>query len=219
MTDGTMRTDTPMERAVLGTLPFLLIGLAVSVPLLFVRWSPPPFTVVIVHLAALVLLGLIAAIRLMPLAGNDWFLGRSWSPFWRLSASGISVVFLVTGMVGLVTLASSAALRYPPSLQLLQLLSALDIAWAGAALVIGIYRAWRLPASVAAGTLLATICIWSIWKYLDVVGFGPTGEWIVDSDALARYVLPFDVIAAVMAVGAFVFGTRRQAMEQASPQS
>jgi hypothetical protein len=208
-----------MERAVLGTLPFLLIGLAVSVPLLFVQWSPPPFTVVIVHLAALVLLGLIAAIRLMSLAGSDWFMGQSWSPFWRLAASGISVVFLVTGMVGLVTLASTAALRYPPSLQLLQLLSALDIAWAGAALVIGVYRAWRLPAAVAAGTLLAIICIWSIWRYLDVVGFGPTGEWIVDSGALARYVLPFDVIAAVMAVGALVFGTRRQAIEQASPQS
>ena len=208
-----------MERAVLATVPFLAIGLVVSVPLILVPWSPPPFTIVIVHLAALVVLGLVAALRLMPLAGNDWFRGQPWSPFWRLAASGISVVFLVTGMVGLVTLASSAALRYPPSLQFLQLLSALDIAWAGAALVIGIYRAWRLPAAATAGTVLAIICVWSIWRYLDVVGFGPEGEWIVDSAALARYVLPFDVLAAVIAVGAFVFGTRRQAMEQASPQS
>jgi hypothetical protein len=208
-----------MERAVLATIPFLVIGLIGSIPLLLVRWSPPPFTIVIVHLAALVLLGLVAVIRLAPLAGDGWFVGHAWPPFWRLSASGISVVFLVTGMVGLVTLASSAALRYPPSLQFLQLLSALDIAWAGAALVIGVHRAWRLPAAVTAGTLLAIICVWSIWKYLDVVGFGPTGEWIVDSEALATYVLPFDVAAAVMAIGAFVFGTRRQAMEQASPQS
>ena len=208
-----------MERAVLATIPFLAIGLIGSIPLLLVRWSPPPFTIVIVHLAALVLLGLIAVILLAPLAGDGWFVGHGWSPFWRLAASGISVVFLVTGMVGLVTLASSAALQYPPSLQFLQLLSALDIAWAGAALVIGVHRAWRLPAAVTAGTLLAIICVWSIWKYLDIVGFGPTGEWIVDSEALARYVLPFDVAAAVMAIGAFVFGTRRQAMEQASPQS
>jgi len=208
-----------MERAVLATIPFLAIGLIGSVPLLLLRWSPPPFTIVIVHLAVLVLLGLIAVIRLAPLAGNDWFKGQSWSPFWRLAASGISVVFLVTGMVGLVTLASSAALRYPPSLQFLQLLSALDIAWAGAALVIGVYRAWRLPAAVTAGTVLAIVCVWSIWRYFDVVGFGPAGEWIVDSAALAKYVLPFDVAAAVMAIGAFVFGTRRQAMEQASPQS
>ncbi len=208
-----------MERTVLAIVPFLAIGLVGSVLLFLVRWSPPPFTIVIVHLAALVLLGLIAAVRLIPFAGNDWFEGQPWSPFWRLAASGISVVFLVTGMVGLVTLASSATLRYPPSLQFLQLLSALDIAWAGAALVIGVYRAWRLPAAATAGTVLAIICVWSIWRYLDVVGFGPEGEWIVDSAALARYVLPFDVIAAVMAIGAFVFGTRRQAMEQARPQS
>jgi hypothetical protein len=207
-----------MERAVLATVPFLGIGLVASVPLLLVRWSPPPFTIVVVHLAALVLLGLVAVIRLAPLAGGDWFEGQSWSPFWRSAASGISVVFLATGMVGLVTLASSAALRYPPSMQFLQLLSALDIAWAGAALVIGIYRAWRLPAAVTAGTVLAIVCVWSIWRYLDVVGFGPEGEWIVDSAGLAKYVLPFDVAAAVMAIGAFVFGTRRQAMEQASPQ-
>ncbi len=208
-----------MERAVLATVPLLAIGLIGSTPLLFIRWSPPPLTIVIAHLAVLVLLGLIAVIRLAPLAGSDWFKGQSWSPFWRLAASGISVVFLVTGMVGLVALASSAALRYPPSLQFLQLLSALDIAWAGAALVIGVYRAWRLPAAVTAGTVLTIICVWSIWRYLDIVGFGPAGEWIVDSEALAKYVLSFDVAAAVTAVVAFVFGTRRQAMEQASPQS
>lgn len=208
-----------MERAVLATVPFLAIGLVVSVPLLLIRWTPPPFSLVVIHLAALVVLGLVAVIWLAPLAGIDWFKGRPWSPFWRSAASGISVVFLVTGMVGLVTLASSAALRYPPSMQFLQLLSALDIAWAGAALVIGIYRAWRLPAAVTAGIVLAIVCVWSIWRYLDIVGFGPAGEWIVDPEALARYVLPFDVAAAVMAVGAFVFGTRRQAMEQASPQS
>ncbi|MEA3510797.1 MAG: hypothetical protein U9R51_05110 [Actinomycetota bacterium] len=219
MIDASSRSDTPMERAVLATVPFLAIGLIASVPLLFVRWSSPPLTIVIVHLAALVLLGLVAVIRLAPMAGNDWFNGQSWPPFWRLTASGISAVFLATGMVGLVTLASSAALRYPPSLQFLQLLSALDIAWAGAALVIGVYRAWRLPAAVTAGIVLAIICVWSIWRYLDVVGFGPAGEWMVDSAALAKYVLPFDVAAAVMAIVAFVFGTHRQAMEQASPQS
>ncbi|MCJ7780004.1 MAG: hypothetical protein MUQ27_04195, partial [Acidimicrobiia bacterium] len=205
--------------AVLATVPFLAIGLAGSIPLLLVRWSPPPVAIVVVHLAALVVLGLVAAIRLAPLAGTDWFKGQPWSPFWCSAASGVSVVFLVTGMVGLVTLASSAALRYPPSMQFLQLLSALDIAWAGAALVIGVYRIWRLPAAATVGTMLGIICVWSIWRYLDIVGFGPAGEWIADSAALARYVLPFDVVAAVMAVGAFVFGTRRQAMEQASPQS
>jgi len=99
------------------------------------------------------------------------------------------------------------------------LLSALDIAWAGAALVIGAYRAWGTRVAATAGAILGVVCIWSIWTYLDAVGFGPAGEWIVDSDALMRYVLPFDVAAAVMGIGVFVFGTRRQAIEQARPQS
>ena len=208
-----------MERAVLATVPFLGVGLLASLPLLLISWSAPPSTLVIVHLTGLVLLGLAASIRLAPFAGGDWFLGQSWTPFWRAIASGVSVVFLVTGMVGLVTIASSAALQYPPSLQFLQLLSALDIAWAGAALVVGIYRAWRLPAAVIAGSALAVICIWSIWWYLDAVGFGPNGEWVVDASVLMRRVLPFDIAAAVMAIGALLYGTRRQAIEQASPQS
>jgi hypothetical protein len=208
-----------MERAVLATVPFLGVGLLVSLPLLLVSWSAPPFALVIAHLTVLVLLGLAASIRLAPFAGADWFLGQSWTPFWRAIASGVSVVFLVTGTVGLVTIASSAALQYPPSLQFLQLLSGLDIAWAGAALVVGVYRAWRLPAAVIAGSILAVICIWSIWWYLDAVGFGPHGEWIVDASVLMRRVLPFDIAAAVMAIWALLYGTRRQAIEQASPQS
>ena len=211
--------DSPMERAVLATVPFLGVGLLASLPLLLISWSAPPFELVIVHLTVLVLLGLAASMRLAPFARVDWFLGQSWTPFWRALASGVSVVFLVTGMVGLVTIASSAALQYPPSLQFLQLLSALDIAWAGAALVVGVYRAWGLPASVIAGSLLAVICIWSIWWYLDAVGFGPNGEWIVDAAVLMQRVLPFDIAAAVMAIGALIYGTRRQAIEQASPQS
>jgi len=208
-----------MERAVLATVPFLGIGLVASLPLLLVRWSSPPLVLVLVHLTVLVLLGITASIRLAPLAGGDWFQGRSWSLFVRSLASGVSVVFLVTGLVGLVSIASSAALRYPPSLQFLQLLSALDIAWAGAALVVGVYRAWRIPAAIAAGLMLTVICVWSIWWYLDAVGFGPSGEWIVDASVLMRRVLPFDIAAAVTAIGALLFGTHRQAIEQASSQS
>lgn len=219
MTTAAPGADAPMERAVLATVPFLGIGLVASLPLLLVRWSSPPLVLVLMHLTVLVLLGIAASIRLAPLAGRDWFEGRSWSLFLRSLASGVSVVFLVTGLVGLVSIASSAALRYPPSLQFLQLLSALDIAWAGAALVVGVYRAWRMPAAIAAGLMLTVICVWSIWWYLDAVGFGPSGEWIVDGSVLMRRVLPFDIAAAVMAIGALLFGTRRQAIEQASPQS
>ncbi len=208
-----------MERAILATVPFLALGLVASLPLLFVQWSAPPLGLVLVHLTALVLLGLAASLRLAPLAGADWFRGQTWGPHRRLLASGVSIVFLATGLVGLVAIASSAAMRYPPSLQFLQLLSALDIAWAGAALVVGVYRAWRMQAAIAAGLMLTVICIWSIWWYLEAVGFGPNGEWIVDASYLMQRVLPFDIAAAVMAIGALLYGTHRQAIEQARPQS
>lgn len=209
-----------MERAVIATVPFLVAGLALS--LLLLLTSPATsITIVTLHLAALVLLGLLTAFRLEPLAGGDWFLGRPWSPFWRLSASGVAIVFLVTGVVGLVALASSAALRYPPSMQFLQLLSALDIAWAATALIVGLHRGWGRWVAIAGGAALAVVCVWAIWRYLDVVGLGPDGAWIVDAGALFEHVLPYDTAAAIAAVAAFLLGTRRaaQAIEQASPQS
>jgi len=214
-------TDAPMERAVLAAVPFLLIGLALSLPLLLVSWEPPPTTLVIVHLSALTLLALAAAVLLAPLAGEDWFLGRAWQTGWRLAASGVVVVVLVTALVALVSLASSAALRYPPSMQFLQLLSAVDIAWVVAAFVIGAGRAWGRGAAVVGGVIVGIACVAAIWRYLDIVGFGPEGEWIVDSAQLWRNVIPADMLAALVASGVFVYGTLRrgQAIEQASAQS
>lgn len=209
-----------MERAVLAAVPFLLAGLVLSLPLLLIH-SATTITMIVVHLIGLVALGLLAALRLTPLAGADWFLDRNWSTMWRLVASGVSIVFLVTGVVGLVTLASSAALGYPPSMQFLQLLSALDIAWAATALVVGLWRGWGRGLAIGGGLILAVVCVWAIWRYLVAVGLGPTGQWLVDSDALLRHVLPYDMLAAIAAVAAFLLGTRRaaQAMEQARPQS
>ncbi len=204
-----------MERVVLAAVPFLVAGLVLSLPLLLVTWTTPPITPVIVHLSGLVLLGLAAAVWLAPLAGADWFLGRAWSAWWRLVASGVTVVVITTGVVGLVTLASSAALQFPPSMQFLQLLSALDIAWAGGALVVGAHRAWGRAAAVAAGVVLGVVCVFAIWRYLDVVGFGPSGEWIVDGPALWRNVIPADTAAALVAIVAFTYGTWHQASVEA----
>jgi hypothetical protein len=210
-----------MERAVLAAVPFLLIGLVLSLPLLVVSWEPPPTGVVIVHLSALTLLALAAAFRLAPLAGEDWFRGRAWPTGWRLAASGVVVIVLVTALVALVSLASSAALRYPPSMQFLQLLSAVDIAWVVAAFVIGAGRAWGRSAAVAGGVIVGIVCVAAIWRYLDLVGFGPEGEWIVDSAQLWRNVIPADMLAALVASAVFVYGTLRRghAIEQASAQS
>ena len=195
----------------LAAVPFLVVGLVLSIPLLLVPWDPPPLTLVTVHLSALVLLGVVAAVLLAAFAGADWFLGRGWSGFWRLAASGTTVIVLATGVVGLVTLSSSAALRLPPSMQFLQLLSALDIAWAAAALVVGAHRAWGRPAAIVGGVILGVVCVAAIWRYLDIVGFGPNGEWIVDGGALWRNVIPADMAAALVAVVIFAYGTWRRA--------
>ena len=71
------------------------------------------------------------------------------------------------------------------------------------------------------GVMMGIVCVWSIWYYLDVVAFGPSGEWVVSGSDLATRVIPFDTVAAIVAIGLFALGTYRaaQAMEQPSVQS
>ena len=89
----------------------------------------------IVHLTALVVVGLLVASDLSRFLDDIWF---AWlGAVGRRIASGAAAVALTVGVVALVTLPSSAALRLTPSLQFLQLLSALDIAWAAGATLIG----------------------------------------------------------------------------------
>jgi hypothetical protein len=121
------------------------------------------------------------------------------------------VVALTTGAVALVTLASSAALRFQPSAQFLQLLSAIDIAWVTAGVLIGVTWLTDRRAGMVAAVMVAAVCVWSIWSYLDAVGFAPDGGWVVDRAALMRHVLPFDVVSAVMAVSTLVLGARKRA--------
>jgi hypothetical protein len=164
--------------------------------------------VITFHLGALVAFGLGVALDLARFTDGPWFVGMGRSWVGRRIGAMASTIAPTTGVVALVTLASSAALGYHPSLQFLQLLSALDIAWATAGLIFGV----RLMANdwwaFLAGLILAVICIWSIWRYLDVVGFTVDGGWLLSGPDLWRYVLPFDMAAAVMAVGALAVGLR-----------
>lgn len=160
-------------------------------------------------LDAAVALGLGVSLRLVPLARPAWFGSLPWSDGRRRFATDLSLVVIATGVVGLVTLASSAALRYQPSLQFLQLLSALDIAWAGAAIVGGAHRVGgRLPAIIG-GIALGVVCVASIWNYLRVAGFSPGGGWALRRSEVVRLVLPFDAMAAVIAVALLIAGARR----------
>lgn len=192
----------PVEPALIRTVFWLVPALIGSLGLLAVPRPDDPFVLVILHLSAVVLFGVALAVALTDYVEQDWFAGTAWAPGKRRLAGAAVLVALDTGAVALVTLASSAALRFDPSLQFLQLLSALDIAWAGAAITIGAYLLWRgsRAAAWAGGLLLAVFCVFSIWRYLDIVGFTATGGWKVSGADLMRYVIPFDMAAAVVAV-------------------
>lgn len=207
-----------MERAFVRVLPWLGVGLAAAVPLLALP-AGRPLLVSTLHLSGVVALAVGAALALAPIADEPgWF--APLAPAWRPLASAAVVVALVAGMAGLVALASGAALRLEPSLQFLQVLGALDIAWAAAALVVGVRRGWGTAPAVTAGAVLGAACVGVIWNYLRTVGFTAGGGWVVDGAALWRLVLPADMAAAVLAGAALLVGTRRgQRMAQLRPQS
>lgn len=190
----------PLERALVVTVRWLVPGLVASVLLLAVPRPDDPLVTSMAHLSVVVLFGIVLAVHLAGLVDLD-----GWFPRWRLArrrlAAAATLVALDTGAVALLTLASSAALRYQPSLQFLQLLSALDIAWAGAAISIGAYLKWGTrTAAWIGGLILGVFCLFSIWRYLDVVGFAADGGWQVSGSDLMTYVIPFDMVAAVVAV-------------------
>lgn len=209
---------THMESAFLSTVKLLPMGLAVSLIGLGIQQSPSPLTTVTIHLMILVGFGLWSVARMAPSVDDPWLTGTSLSPRWRAFWSGAMVVSFATGLVALLTLASSAALRYDPSLQFLQLLSALDITWAGAALFLGVRWLKGTRLAWLAAVVLGLFCTWSIWNYLHIVGFSSQGGWQVDRSALMRHVLPYDMAAAVVAISALWAGSR-YFTAQRKPQS
>ena len=160
----------------------------------------------IVQLVALVLFGLFVTVRLATEIEPAWFEASStWRAAWTTRAAAVA---MATGSVALVTLASSAALRFEPSLQYLQLLSALDIAWATGALYLGVRMKKTESLARLGGVTLIALCVFSIWNYLTIFGFTSEGGWLVDEPGLLRYVIPGDVAAAVVALTALTWGTR-----------
>lgn len=125
-----------------------------------------------------------------------------------MSGSGAAAVALTVGVGAQVTFSTSAALRFDHSLQFLQLLSSLDIAWAAGTTLLGVGWMATRERGWAAGVGIGVICVWSIWSYLAAVGYAADGGRQVDGAALMRYVLPYDVAAAVIAVASLTLGAR-----------
>lgn len=130
----------------------------------------------------------------------------------RRFATDAALVAAVTGAVALVTLASSATLGYQPSLQFLQLISALDIGWTTSGFYLGVRRlSTRTWAGPAAGVFMGTMCVLSLVRYLSAIGFGPDGGWDVQGPEMLRLVVPADTMAAALTIGALVLGARAEA--------
>ena len=118
----------PLECFFLIAVRWLIPGLIATLPLLLIKKHDNLLVTTTVQLSAMVLASVALSLRLAPITDDRWLTGIA-SDARRLFATGAAVVALVTGYAALITLTSSAALRLDPSMQFLQLLSALDIAW------------------------------------------------------------------------------------------
>lgn len=171
----------------------------------------------LIHLTILQAATLLYVTEVAALTDHPWFEGvkRAWL------ASAVSVVAAAVGFSALLTLATSAAARYDVSLQFLQLLSSLDIAWVVAAIYLGSRLLWGRRMATVAGSMLLAACVASIAVYLAVVGFTDAGGWLVDGGEMLRIVIPSDTFAAIISLTVLLLAGRKadQPTAQPSPQS
>ena len=210
----------PAERVLIRALPWLLGGALVAIPLLAVPQTAELLQRTTIHLSLLTAFGLGLTVSLSRPAGEPWFERSDASPRTRGFGAAAAVIAVVTFAVALVTMATSAALRYDVSLQYLQLLSAMDIAWVVTATYLGARWRWGTTAGWIAGIAIGVACVWSIWRYLDTVGFTEEGGWLVSGPELFRLVILFDLMAAAIAITLLILGVlHRYPTAQRRPQS
>ncbi len=134
---------------------------------------------------------------------NEGWFARLPEPLRLLAAAAVHIA-AVAGVTLLVVLAWGAALRFAPSLQYLQIISALDIVWGLVAIValgpVVVRSARSLWLGGAAGVAFIAYCQWPLVRYLANVGFTDDGGWKVDGAAMWRYILPYDMMAAALAL-------------------
>ena len=199
-----------LEVAIVAAFPFLIDALGIAVLGLLVPDTVGVAWVFGVQLALLSLFAVFIAYRLLEHSDQFWFAGSRLSPAQRAAGTALSLVVVVTGTVALVTLASSAALRYQPSTQFFQLLSALDIAWAASAVMVAAYWLWGRRPAVIGGLTVVAVCIWAVGNYITVVGFGPGGGWRVRGRSLFELVIVYDMAVAIIAIGLLVYAVKRK---------
>lgn len=163
------------------------------------------------QLTLLSLFSVFLAYRLLHQSDQVWFGGRSLRLGQRLFGTALGVIVIVTGVVALATLASSAALRFEASTQFFQLVSALDIAWAVSTVMVAAHWLWGRRAALVGGLAVVAVCLWAVRRYIVLVGFGAKGGWRVRGDSLFELVIIYDMAVAALAIGLLVFAIRRRA--------
>ena len=210
----------PLETILtVGLKRLLMWGLPLSIAM-FVVPAPGPndglLVYSLVHLTVLQVVTFGLVVELTSLTDQPWFnhLKKAWL------ASTASLVAVVVGFSALLTLATSAAAQYETSLQFLQLLSSLDIAWVVAALYIGARNLWGRGIALVLGSMILLACVASIALYLQTVGFTESGGWLVDANAMFRIVISSDTIAALLSLTIlFAAASSVQRTEQPRPHS
>ena len=171
-----------------GLKRLLMWGIPLSLAMFLIPAPGPDDGLLFYSLAHLIVLQIATfgfAVEMTSLTDEPWFTHtkRAWL------ASVASLVAAVVGFSALLTLATSAAARYDVSLQFLQLLSSLDIAWVVAALYVGARKLWGKGLGLLLGSVILAACVGSIALYLQTVGFTESGGWLIDGDALFRIVI------------------------------
>ena len=162
----------PVERSLLIAIRWLIPSVAIAIPLLAVNVHNRLLLGATIHLSAVVVGTFWISLRLAPLADETWFVDLS-TVGRREFAAATAIAAVATGYAALTTLATSAALRLDASLQFLQLLSAIDIAWVVAATVVGTRWIWGERVSRVAGVSMSVVCVWSIGGTSTRSGSGP----------------------------------------------
>ena len=167
-----------------------------------------------VQLVMISVFGIYLAFRLLKRLEPVWFDSSPITATQRVFGTGLGVVIIVTGCVGLVTLASSAALRLRPATQFLQLLSTLDIAWAASTVMVAAYWLWsRVRVALFGGLVVVAACTVTLARYVDEAAFGPNGGWRLTASELWEYVLPYDIGVAAIAIGMLFYAVRKRAAD------
>ncbi len=206
----------PAERAAVRVMLWATTGAAAAVPVLVLPAPEDPLLPATVHLSAVVLFSVALSFHLAGLVEEEWFTETGLSATARRALGGLWIVVLVAGAAGVVTSATAAAYRFDASLQYLQVLAALHAAWVEAAVVIGLQRRFGSRVAVAGALATAGVWVWSVWRYLDAVGFTSSGGWAVDGGEIARLVVPFGAGVGAVAVTLFAVGVRVDASSEGS---